>query len=212
MGFSRQEYCSGLSFPSPGDLRDVGITLRSSALRAGDWLPWWLSWLRRCLQFARPGFDPWVGKTRWTRAWQPPPVLWPREFRGLCGPWGRKESDTTEQLHFSEAEVDVFSEFSCFFSDPNVWFRVFKNTCSQVTLTHQGKILKCRFFSFCLCCVLVAACGLSPPNQLSDLHWEHGVLTTGPQVKTRVFFFNVSELFIFKISCRFLQIVPFIFL
>ena len=25
MGFSRQEYCSGLPFPSPGDLSDPGI-------------------------------------------------------------------------------------------------------------------------------------------------------------------------------------------
>ena len=31
MGFSRQEYWSGLSFPSPGDLSDPGITLSSPA-------------------------------------------------------------------------------------------------------------------------------------------------------------------------------------
>ena len=35
MGFSRQEYWSGLPFPSPGDLPDPGIELRSSALEAG---------------------------------------------------------------------------------------------------------------------------------------------------------------------------------
>ena len=29
MGFSRQEYWSGLSFPSPGDLPDQGIELAS---------------------------------------------------------------------------------------------------------------------------------------------------------------------------------------
>ena len=28
------------------------------------------------------------------------PVFWPGEFHGLCSPWGRKESDTTEQLFF----------------------------------------------------------------------------------------------------------------
>ena len=33
-GFSRQEYWSGLWFPSPGDLLDPGIELRPSALRA----------------------------------------------------------------------------------------------------------------------------------------------------------------------------------
>ena len=33
MGFSRQEYWSGLPFPSPGDLPDPGIKLRSPALQ-----------------------------------------------------------------------------------------------------------------------------------------------------------------------------------
>ena len=37
----------------------------------------------------------------WRRQWQPTPVLLPGE-RSLvgCSPWGRKESDTTEQLRF----------------------------------------------------------------------------------------------------------------
>ena len=34
MGFSRQEYWSGLPFPSPGDLPNPGIELRSPTLRA----------------------------------------------------------------------------------------------------------------------------------------------------------------------------------
>ena len=38
MGFSRQEYWSGLPFPSPGDLPDPGIKPGSPALR-GDALP-----------------------------------------------------------------------------------------------------------------------------------------------------------------------------
>ena len=33
-GFSRQEYWSGLSFPSPGDLPDPGIEPHSPALQA----------------------------------------------------------------------------------------------------------------------------------------------------------------------------------
>ena len=53
-----------------------------------------------------PGFDPWVGKIPWRRKWQPTPVLLPGESHGgrsLVGysPWGRKESDTTERLHFT---------------------------------------------------------------------------------------------------------------
>ena len=38
MGFSRQEYWSGLPFPSPGDLPDPGIKPRSPALQT-DALP-----------------------------------------------------------------------------------------------------------------------------------------------------------------------------
>ena len=38
MGFSRQEYWSGLTFPSPGDLHNPGIEPRSPALQA-DVLP-----------------------------------------------------------------------------------------------------------------------------------------------------------------------------
>ena len=58
------------------------------------------------LQCGRPGFDPWVGKIPWRRKWQPTPVLLPGKFlgrRSLVGysPWGHRELDTTEQLHFT---------------------------------------------------------------------------------------------------------------
>ena len=36
MGFPRQEYWSGLPFPSPGELPDPGIELKSPALAGGD--------------------------------------------------------------------------------------------------------------------------------------------------------------------------------
>ena len=45
-------------------------------------LSWWLSWWRTHLQWGRPGFNPWVGKIPWRRAWQPIPVFLPRE-----SPW-----------------------------------------------------------------------------------------------------------------------------
>ena len=38
MGFSRQEYWSGLPFPSPGDLPDPGIEPRSPTLQANSLL------------------------------------------------------------------------------------------------------------------------------------------------------------------------------
>jgi len=49
----------------------------------------------------RHGFDPWVGKIPWRRAWQPTLVLFPGESHGqrsLAGysPQGPTESDTNE--------------------------------------------------------------------------------------------------------------------
>ena len=69
-------------------------------------LPWWLRWLRICLQCRRPGSDPWVGKISWRRACQPTPIFLPGEFCGQkspmgYSPWGHKESDKTELLTLS---------------------------------------------------------------------------------------------------------------
>ena len=49
----------------------------------------------------RLGFNPWVGKIPWRRAWQPTPVFLPGEShvqRSLvgCSPGGHKELDVTE--------------------------------------------------------------------------------------------------------------------
>ena len=53
------------------------------------------------LQWGRPGFDPWIGKILWRRERLPTPVFSPGEVRGLCSPWGCKESDMTEWLLLS---------------------------------------------------------------------------------------------------------------
>ena len=74
-----------------------------------------LSWWRICLQYRRPRFDPWVGKIPWRREWQHTPVSLPGKShrqRSLvgCSPWGRKESDTTEQLtpiHLSSIYLSI---------------------------------------------------------------------------------------------------------
>ena len=59
-----------------------------------------------CLQCGRPGFDPWVRKILWRGKWQPTPVLLPGKSHGrrsMIGysPWGRRESDKIEWLHFT---------------------------------------------------------------------------------------------------------------
>ena len=52
-----------------------------------------------------PGFHSWVGQIPWRRKWQSIPALLPGKSHGRrslvgCSPWGRKELDTTERLHF----------------------------------------------------------------------------------------------------------------
>ena len=96
MGFSRQQYWSGLPFPSPGDL-------------------------------PHPGIKPWVQKISWRRKRQPTPVFLPGKSHGrrsLVGysPWGHRESDMTEQLHFH------FS-LSCYKMD---WKRYYCYLCQIV--------------------------------------------------------------------------------
>ena len=48
-------------------------------------------------------FDPWAGKIPWRKKWHPTPIFVPEKFHGQSSladysPWGRKVSDTTEQL------------------------------------------------------------------------------------------------------------------
>ena len=57
----------------------------------------------QCRRHKRHGFNPWVRKIPWRRAWQPTPVFLPGESHGqrsLVGysAWGRKKSDMKKQL------------------------------------------------------------------------------------------------------------------
>ena len=68
-------------------------------------LPKWRRGKEPACQRRRYGFHLQVGKIPWRRKWQPTPVFFPGEFHGqriLVGysPWGGKESDMTERLHF----------------------------------------------------------------------------------------------------------------
>ena len=102
MGFSRQEYWSGLPFPSPVDhnLSDLSTMNHPSWVAPWAWLGFfeldkavflvWLDWLVFCdygfsvsalwCPLATPTvlleFDPWVGKIPWRRERLPTPVFW----------------------------------------------------------------------------------------------------------------------------------------
>ena len=104
MGFSRQEYWSGLPFPSPRDVPNPGIGPRSPTLQADaltSEAPGRKQHNRegkkkKKTQNADPGLE---------KAMAPTPVLLPGNSHGWrklvgCSPWGRRESDTTERLYF----------------------------------------------------------------------------------------------------------------
>ena len=85
-------------------------------IRCDSGLPWFLRQQRICLQCRKRRFNPWDGKILWRRKWLPTPVFFfffsfflstpvflPSKSHGqrsLVGysPWGRQESDMTEQL------------------------------------------------------------------------------------------------------------------
>ena len=45
-------------------------------------LLWTLQVACQCRRRKRPGFNPWVGRILWRRAWQPPPVFLPGASQG----------------------------------------------------------------------------------------------------------------------------------
>ena len=87
-------------------------------------LPWWLKTLKR-LPAMRETWVWFLGRMiPWRRTWQSTPALLPGKSHGrrsLIGysPWGRKESDKTERLHFhfhlsdlNNWKLSIFSFFS----------------------------------------------------------------------------------------------------
>jgi len=96
-------------------------------------LPWWLRQLSICLQCGRPGFNPWVGKISWRREWQPTLVLLPGPRGLVCySPWSRKESDTTEQLHFQGFSCLNVASLGAYFSS---LIPSFKNICWELLIS-----------------------------------------------------------------------------
>ena len=114
LGFSSQEYWSGLPFPSPGDPPNPGIESGSPTLQV-DALPSEPQTVRLLHPWDSPGKSAGVGchcllqgilptqglnlglpHCRQTQAWRIP---WTEE-PDRVSPWGPKEWDTTEGLHF----------------------------------------------------------------------------------------------------------------
>ena len=78
-----------VGFLGQEDPLEKGYTTHSSILG----LPWWLRPERICLQCGRSGFNPWVGRIPWKKAWQPTPVFLPEE-----SPWTKKPGGLQSML------------------------------------------------------------------------------------------------------------------
>ena len=129
-----------------------------------------------------------------------------------CSPWGRKESDTTEQLHFhfslsctGEGNGNPL-QCSCLENprDGGAWWAavygvaqsrtrlkwvssssIYVSGCTGSELWQTGSSVVTLEF-------LVMPCGIQLPDQGLNpgaLHWEQRVPTTGPQGKSLSFFF-----------------------
>ena len=123
MEISRQEYCSGLPFPAPGDLPNPGIESKSPTLQAdalqfeppGKFHIYTLPYVKYqgfpgCAVVKNPpvnagdtGTISAFRKIPWSRKWQPTSVFLPGKLHGQrslegYSPRGHKLSDLTEQL------------------------------------------------------------------------------------------------------------------
>ena len=69
----------------------------------------------QCRRLNNFGFDTWVGKIPWRRAWQPTPIFLPEKSHGqksLAGysPWGHKELDMTEATYHHHIFISNISK------------------------------------------------------------------------------------------------------
>ena len=79
-------HCISDAIQSSHPLSPVQPTLNPVWAHCGV-LPRWHSGKNsacQCRRHKRPGFNPWVGKIRWSRKWQHTSVFLPRKFRGIC--------------------------------------------------------------------------------------------------------------------------------
>ena len=122
--------------------------------------PQWLRWSRIRLQYGRPGFDPWVGRSAGgghSNPLQDSCLENPHGQKSLAGysPWGRKESDRTEGLGTTILLSGVFPQLYLLTS-----YWVFLLVCLfKYSFIWLLRVLVAAHW------VLVVTCGISFPNQ-----------------------------------------------
>ena len=85
------QYTGKIQSSSPLDILNVFWWIGTRASLVAQWLRMHL----HCWRHRRCGFDPWVGKISWRRAWQPTPIFLPRKSLGqrrlvAYSPWGHR--------------------------------------------------------------------------------------------------------------------------
>ena len=102
------------------------------------WLPRWLNGKEstcRCKDTGH-GFDPWVGKIPWRRAWQPAPAFLPgesHELRSLVGysPEGHRVEHDWAHIHMCVCIYIYIYTIFCVFS----LFKILKNSLYMYSLS-----------------------------------------------------------------------------
>ena len=85
-----------------------GVTQSRTRLKWLSSSSWYITGIKnppakQCRRHKRHRFDAWIGKSSWRRKQQPLSEFLPGKFHGQCrlagySPWGRKESNMTEEL------------------------------------------------------------------------------------------------------------------
>ena len=101
----------------------------------------------------RRGFDPWVGKIPWRRAWQPTLVFLPGEF-----PW-IQEPGKVQSIEWQRV-VDDWSDLACMHAQPSIKFYVVKFLENSIGIkilqhTHIGLHMCVCIYTYTYICMYV---------------------------------------------------------
>ena len=98
-------------FPTYCDIRTLFQWVNSTLLKFNGGklhtylIHYWASLVAQLVKSPLAMQETWVRSLGWEDPLEKrkatTPIFWPGEFHGLYSPWGRKESDTTEQLSLS---------------------------------------------------------------------------------------------------------------
>ena len=98
----------------------------------------------QCRRLKRLRFDLWVRKIPWRRAWQPTLVFLPGESHGQrdpvgYGPWGHRESDTTQATQHTCTQTYCDKYFIMYVGQIMLYMFNFYSVVCQLYLNKTGR-------------------------------------------------------------------------